>query len=124
VPRPDFRALAARRLREERELPTTYIDPFVGARPTRNPGLHLVAGDRRNDRPGPAVQSRRPSAPEEQPMISKGVRKLLVAQVGSELAARQDIMIRGGTPGELSAFLVRDLATWRKVVQEAGIKAE
>ncbi len=40
------------------------------------------------------------------------------------LAAKQGIVIRGGTPDELAAFLRRDLATWRKVVQEAGIKAE
>ncbi len=41
-----------------------------------------------------------------------------------ELAAKQGIEIRGGTPDELAEFLARDIATWRAVVKEAGIKAE
>jgi tripartite-type tricarboxylate transporter receptor subunit TctC len=41
-----------------------------------------------------------------------------------ELAARQGIEIRGGTPEQLAEFLARDIATWGKVVKEAGIKAE
>ena len=41
-----------------------------------------------------------------------------------DLAARQGIVIRGGTPEKFGEFLVRDLATWQKVVKEAGIKAE
>ncbi len=41
-----------------------------------------------------------------------------------DLAAKQGIVIHGGTPGELGDFLVRDLATWQKVVKEAGITAE
>lgn len=40
------------------------------------------------------------------------------------LAAKQGIAVRGGTPGELAGFLTRDLATWEKVVREAGIKPE
>jgi tripartite-type tricarboxylate transporter receptor subunit TctC len=40
------------------------------------------------------------------------------------LAAKQGIVIRGGTPAELAGFLGRDLATWRKVVKEAGIRPE
>jgi tripartite-type tricarboxylate transporter receptor subunit TctC len=41
-----------------------------------------------------------------------------------ELAAKQGIVTRGGTPEQLGEFLVRDVATWQKVVQDAGIKAE
>ena len=41
-----------------------------------------------------------------------------------ELAARQGIEVRGGTPQQLAEFLARDIKTWRKVVKEAGIKAE
>ena len=41
-----------------------------------------------------------------------------------ELAANQGIEIRGGTPEQLADFLVRDIATWSAVVNEAGIKAE
>jgi tripartite-type tricarboxylate transporter receptor subunit TctC len=41
-----------------------------------------------------------------------------------ELAAKQGIVTRGGTPEQLAQFLVRDIATWRAVVKEAGIKAE
>jgi len=41
-----------------------------------------------------------------------------------DLAAKQGIVIRGGTPQAFGDFLVRDLATWQKVVKEAGIKAE
>jgi tripartite-type tricarboxylate transporter receptor subunit TctC len=41
-----------------------------------------------------------------------------------ELAAKQGIEIRGGTPEQLAEFLARDIATWGKVVKEAGIKAE
>ncbi len=41
-----------------------------------------------------------------------------------ELAAKQGIVIRGGTPEQLAEFLVRDMATWRTVIKEAGIKAE
>ncbi len=41
-----------------------------------------------------------------------------------DLAAKQGIVIRGGTPEKFGAFLVRDLATWQRVVREAGIKAE
>jgi tripartite-type tricarboxylate transporter receptor subunit TctC len=41
-----------------------------------------------------------------------------------DLAAKQGIAIRGGTPKEFGDFLVRDLATWQKVVKEAGIRAE
>jgi tripartite-type tricarboxylate transporter receptor subunit TctC len=41
-----------------------------------------------------------------------------------ELAAKQGIQIRGGTPEQLAEFLVRDIATWRIVVKEAGIKTE
>jgi tripartite-type tricarboxylate transporter receptor subunit TctC len=41
-----------------------------------------------------------------------------------EIAAKQGVVIRGGTPGQLSDFLVRDLATWQNVVKSAGIKAE
>jgi tripartite-type tricarboxylate transporter receptor subunit TctC len=40
------------------------------------------------------------------------------------LAAKQGIVTRGGTPAQFGEFLRRDLATWQKVVQEAGIKAE
>jgi tripartite-type tricarboxylate transporter receptor subunit TctC len=40
------------------------------------------------------------------------------------LAARQGIVIRGGAPAELGGFLARDLATWQKVVKEAGIRPE
>jgi tripartite-type tricarboxylate transporter receptor subunit TctC len=41
-----------------------------------------------------------------------------------ELAAQQGIEIRGGTPVQLAEFLARDIAVWRNVVKEAGIKAE
>ena len=41
-----------------------------------------------------------------------------------ELAARQSIEVRGGTPQQLAEFLAQDIKTWRKVVKEAGIKAE
>src|SRR5215471_4387488 len=41
-----------------------------------------------------------------------------------ELAARQGIEVRGGTPQQLAEFLAQDIKTWRKVVKEAGIKAE
>ena len=41
-----------------------------------------------------------------------------------ELAAKQGVVMRGGTPQQFADFLVRDLATWQKVVKEAGIKAE
>jgi len=41
-----------------------------------------------------------------------------------ELAAKQGIEIRGGTPEQLAEFLARDIETWRVVVKEAGIKAE
>jgi tripartite-type tricarboxylate transporter receptor subunit TctC len=41
-----------------------------------------------------------------------------------EIAAKQGVVIRGGTPGQLGDFLVRDLATWQNVVKSAGIKAE
>ncbi len=41
-----------------------------------------------------------------------------------DLAAKQGIVIRGGTPDALGEFLMRDLATWQKVVREAGITAE
>jgi tripartite-type tricarboxylate transporter receptor subunit TctC len=41
-----------------------------------------------------------------------------------ELAAKQGIVTRAGTPEQFGEFLVRDLATWQKVVREAGIKAE
>jgi tripartite-type tricarboxylate transporter receptor subunit TctC len=41
-----------------------------------------------------------------------------------ELAAKQGIVVRGGTPEQLAEFLVRDIATWRAVVKKAGIKAE
>jgi len=40
------------------------------------------------------------------------------------LAAQQGIEIRGGTPVQLAEFLARDIAVWRNVVKEAGIKAE
>jgi tripartite-type tricarboxylate transporter receptor subunit TctC len=41
-----------------------------------------------------------------------------------ELASSQGVVTRGGTPEQLAEFLVRDIATWRQVVKEAGIKAE
>jgi tripartite-type tricarboxylate transporter receptor subunit TctC len=41
-----------------------------------------------------------------------------------DLAAKQGVVIRGGTPQKFADFLLRDLATWQKVVKEAGIKAE
>lgn len=41
-----------------------------------------------------------------------------------ELAASQGVVTRGGTPEQLAEFLGRDIATWRQVVKEAGIKAE
>lgn len=41
-----------------------------------------------------------------------------------ELAARQGIEIGGGTPKQLAEFLARDIATWRTVVRQAGIKPE
>jgi tripartite-type tricarboxylate transporter receptor subunit TctC len=41
-----------------------------------------------------------------------------------ELAASQGIITRGGTPEQLAEFLARDIATWRQVIKEAGIKAE
>jgi tripartite-type tricarboxylate transporter receptor subunit TctC len=41
-----------------------------------------------------------------------------------ELASGQGVVTRGGTPEQLAEFLVRDIATWRQVVKEAGIKAE
>ena len=86
----DFRALAARRLAQERELPTTYIDPFVGPHPAGTQVLRLVVGERRDSTarpPVPAGVRRRPTT-KGIPMISKRVRKLLVSQVKSELTAR------------------------------------
>jgi tripartite-type tricarboxylate transporter receptor subunit TctC len=41
-----------------------------------------------------------------------------------ELAASQGIVTRGGTPEQLAAFLLRDIALWQQVVKEAGIRAE
>jgi tripartite-type tricarboxylate transporter receptor subunit TctC len=41
-----------------------------------------------------------------------------------ELAAGQGVVTRGGTPRGLAEFLVRDIATWQRVVKEAGIMAE
>jgi tripartite-type tricarboxylate transporter receptor subunit TctC len=41
-----------------------------------------------------------------------------------DLVAKQGIVIRGGKPEELAHFLARDIATWRVVVREAGLKAE
>jgi tripartite-type tricarboxylate transporter receptor subunit TctC len=41
-----------------------------------------------------------------------------------DLAAKQGVAVRGGTPEQLAEFLVHDIATWRAVVKEAGIKAE
>jgi tripartite-type tricarboxylate transporter receptor subunit TctC len=41
-----------------------------------------------------------------------------------ELAASQGVATRGGTPEQLAEFLVRDIATWRQVIKEVGIKAE
>ncbi len=41
-----------------------------------------------------------------------------------DLAAKQGVVVRGGTPREFADFLARDLATWQKVVKEAGIRAE
>jgi tripartite-type tricarboxylate transporter receptor subunit TctC len=41
-----------------------------------------------------------------------------------DLAAKQGVVARGGPPEQLAEFLVRDIATWRTVVKEAGIKAE
>ena len=41
-----------------------------------------------------------------------------------ELAAGQGVVTRGGTPEQLAEFLVHDIATWQRVVNEAGIKAE
>jgi len=41
-----------------------------------------------------------------------------------DLAAKQGVVTRGGTPEQLAEFFVRDIATWRAVVREAGIKAE
>ena len=40
------------------------------------------------------------------------------------LAASQGIVTRGGTPERVADFLVRDIATWRAVVKDAGITAE
>ena len=40
------------------------------------------------------------------------------------LAASEGIVTRGGTPEQLADFLVRDIATWRAVVKDAGIRAE
>ena len=37
---------------------------------------------------------------------------------------KQGVVTRGGTPDQLAEFLVRDIAIWRAVVKEAGIKAE
>jgi tripartite-type tricarboxylate transporter receptor subunit TctC len=39
-------------------------------------------------------------------------------------AGKQGVVTRGGTPDQLAEFLMRDIATWRAVVKEAGIKAE
>ncbi len=41
-----------------------------------------------------------------------------------ETAAAQGIVTRGGTPEELAAFLAHDVAVWRQVVKEAGIRVE
>ena len=41
-----------------------------------------------------------------------------------ETAASQGIVTRGGAPDQLAAFLARDIAVWRQVVKEAGIRAE
>jgi len=41
-----------------------------------------------------------------------------------EAAAAQGIVTRGGTPEQVAAFLVRDIAMWQKVVNDAGIAAK
>jgi tripartite-type tricarboxylate transporter receptor subunit TctC len=41
-----------------------------------------------------------------------------------DLAAKQGVVVRGGSPRQFADFLARDLATWQKVVKEAGIRAE
>jgi tripartite-type tricarboxylate transporter receptor subunit TctC len=102
---------------------------------------------------GIASRNRVPTSPELPTLIEQGIRSFeaelwfaLLAPAGTPpeivarynaaineivreprmvaLAAKQGIVIRGGTPAELAGFLGRDLATWRKVVKEAGIRPE
>jgi tripartite-type tricarboxylate transporter receptor subunit TctC len=102
---------------------------------------------------GVASRNRVPTSPELPTLIEQGIRSFeaelwfaLLAPAGTPpeivarynaavneivreprmvaLAAKQGIVIRGGTPAELAGFLGRDLATWRKVVKEAGIRPE
>ena len=102
---------------------------------------------------GVASRTRVPTSPELPTLIEQGIRSFeaelwfaLLAPAGTPpdvvarynaaineivrvprivtLAATQGIVIRGGTPAELAGFLRRDLATWQKVVKEAGIKPE
>jgi tripartite-type tricarboxylate transporter receptor subunit TctC len=102
---------------------------------------------------GIASPARVPTAPELPTLIEQGIHGFeaelwfgLLAPVGTppeivarynaaineivqeprlvDLAAKQGVVVRGGTPREFADFLARDLATWQKVVKEAGIRAE
>jgi tripartite-type tricarboxylate transporter receptor subunit TctC len=102
---------------------------------------------------GIASPARVPTAPELPTLIEQGIHGFeaelwfgLLAPVGTppeivarynaaineivqeprlvDLAAKQGVVVRGGTPREFADFLSRDLATWQKVVREAGIRAE
>jgi len=55
---------------------------------------------------------------------SKVVNEIMREPHVVELAANQGVVTRGGTPEQLAEFLVRDIATWQRVVKEAGITAE
>ncbi|MGH8662664.1 MAG: Bug family tripartite tricarboxylate transporter substrate binding protein [Burkholderiales bacterium] len=61
------------------------------------------------------------------PVIAKlnaAVQAALKDQAVREPMARQGLEPTGGSPADAAAHLKRELATWRRVIQEAGIKAQ
>jgi tripartite-type tricarboxylate transporter receptor subunit TctC len=56
--------------------------------------------------------------------LNKAVNDALAASDTRELMARQGLEPTGGTPAQAAAHLKREAETWRRVIREAGIKAE
>jgi len=56
--------------------------------------------------------------------VNGELNKALKAKDMEEKLATDGVTAAGGTPEQFAAIIKRDIETWRKVVQMAGVKAE
>jgi tripartite-type tricarboxylate transporter receptor subunit TctC len=56
--------------------------------------------------------------------LNAEIRRILATQEMKQLLAAQGTQVRAGTPEAMAEFMRAEIARWRKVVAQSGVKIE